>query len=449
MTLKKSEMLAKSTNREDLYLINENILDREKVFAKCEKYVNNKELLEVQSDILKKYYLDLKSRRTTLKSAKSILNIVLHLYRLGNSIKKPFSNYTKDDIICYFGNLLNARTEEKKELALSTITHKNVVFKQFFKWLYQTDDYPEVIRHLETGRMHKEMDQSELLTWAEINSMVGLAGNLRDKTLIIGLYESGCRASELLGIKIKDIKFTDNYVEVVVNGKTGKRHMTLVYSEPYIRKLINEHPYNSCLEAPLFINLSKGFYGRQLLLQGLQTTTKTLAKRAKIHKRIYPHLFRHSRATELASSGWTEKELRLYFGWSMSSKTPEIYVNFGQGHVKNKILEMHGLLNKSNEVNLESKKLEPKKCPRCGNNNPGTSLYCNCGMALDVRTAMKIHETKIKADLFTEELMTKPLPENIDLKHGMMEALFQAMVNDKEMLEKFKTLVNSKLANTT
>ena len=52
--------------------------------------------------------------------------------------------------------------------------------------------------------------------------------------------DSSCRPHELLNLKIKDIVFkvTDNgkqYAEVLVNGKTGTRHIPLFNSVPYLK----------------------------------------------------------------------------------------------------------------------------------------------------------------------------------------------------------------------
>lgn len=53
------------------------------------------------------------------------------------------------------------------------------------------------------------------------------------------------RPSEILGLKIKDIVFktngTQQYAEVLVDSKTGTRHIPLFSSVPYIKDLIHIH----------------------------------------------------------------------------------------------------------------------------------------------------------------------------------------------------------------
>jgi hypothetical protein len=53
-------------------------------------------------------------------------------------------------------------------------------------------------------------------------------------------------------LKIKDVVFktngTQQYAEVLVNGKTGTRHIPLFYSVPYIKDWIDSHPQVAIME---------------------------------------------------------------------------------------------------------------------------------------------------------------------------------------------------------
>jgi integrase len=54
------------------------------------------------------------------------------------------------------------------------------------------------------------------------------------------------RPHEILNLKIKDIVFKVvdkyQYAEVLVNGKTGTRHIPLIQSIPYIKDWLSNHP---------------------------------------------------------------------------------------------------------------------------------------------------------------------------------------------------------------
>ncbi len=65
---------------------------------------------------------------------------------------------------------------------------------------------------------------------------------------------------------------------------------------------------------------------------------------AGIQKRgLYLHLFRHSRATELASY-LTEAQMKQYFGWVRNSDTPSVYVHMGGRDVDRALLRYYGVV---------------------------------------------------------------------------------------------------------
>ena len=59
-------------------------------------------------------------------------------------------------------------------------------------------------------------------------------------------YDSSCRPSEILGLKIKSIVFKTTgqhqYAEILVSGKTGTRPIPLFSALPYIKDWLDSHP---------------------------------------------------------------------------------------------------------------------------------------------------------------------------------------------------------------
>lgn len=53
---------------------------------------------------------------------------------------------------------------------------------------------------------------------------------------------------------------------------------------------------------------------------------RVIGAKAGLEKRIYPHLFRHSRATYYANR-ITEQQLKVFFGWTGDSKMVSTYVH--------------------------------------------------------------------------------------------------------------------------
>jgi hypothetical protein len=71
--------------------------------------------------------------------------------------------------------------------------------------------------------------------------------NVRDRCYHAVSRDLSCRPAEILNLRIKDIVFKTagssyQYAEVLVNGKTGTRHLPLIYSIPYVKDWLDVHP---------------------------------------------------------------------------------------------------------------------------------------------------------------------------------------------------------------
>ena len=220
-------------------------------------------------------------------------------------------------------------------------------------------------------------------------------------------YECALRASEISNIRIKNIQNTEYGSKILVDGKTGKRTAFLIKTQSYLEDWLNEHPYRSNQEAPLFINLGNKQFGRQLLGFGILGIVKKAGKRAGINKKVYTHLMRHSSLNNLGKQGFKERDLRIFAGWGGDSRMPDVYLHYGEEEVEKRLLDINGIKEKE-EVVKEDKTLEPKLCHKCGHKNSVTAVYCKCGMALDIKTIIKETERRENADnelnkLFSDE----------------------------------------------
>jgi integrase/recombinase XerD len=59
----------------------------------------------------------------------------------------------------------------------------------------------------------------ELLTEEAVKGLAEAAGNPRDRALVLVLYESGCRAGEILSLSIKNVQFDEYGAQLIVSGK--------------------------------------------------------------------------------------------------------------------------------------------------------------------------------------------------------------------------------------
>jgi len=277
------------------------------------------------------------------------------------------------------------------ELADETKTLFKIMTKRFYRWLKDPNDeeYPPEVRWIKTtGKRNHNLLPEELLTEEDISSLVRAAASSRDRAFVSMLYDSGGRAGEILSLQRKNVVFDEHGAVVVVDGKTGQRRDRLILSVPFLAAWLEEHPEKSP-GAPLWIHERQGchlegiqpmdYYSARKLLQRLKV-------KAGLKKAVNPQMFRHSRATGLASH-LTEAQMKELFGWTQDSKMAARYVHMSGRDVDAALLQAHGLKKPAEE---EKPKLTVVKCVRCKLENSTVHSFCaRCGMPLDMKAALE------------------------------------------------------------
>lgn len=197
--------------------------------------------------------------------------------------------------------------------------------------------------------------------------------NLKLKTLIMVLYEGALRIDEALNIRLKHIKFNGGYAILRVEiSKTKQRDIPLIESIPYLKEYLNNkhfepndkifpYKWNSTVNGTL------DYLKKRLIRQYPEWK----------NKKLNPHIFRHSRLTELAAGKLNEAQIRKFAGWTPSSNMADIYFHLDDSDII-KIL-----------TNEEIQKPKPKKfkpivCPICNVENNQQNYFCwKCNNILD------------------------------------------------------------------
>jgi integrase len=255
----------------------------------------------------------------------------------------------------YLKDFLEMATEDLKDIirrieasdyADWTKRDLKVVTRKFVKWLNQKYNKTIDTSFIKITMKNKHKLPEELLTQEEIERMVEACNNIRDRTLISVLYESGCRISELLGLKIKNVQF-DEYgaILIIPNGKTGSRRIRIINSAVLLKSYIESHLIKE-EQGWLWItnfNRKNGNHKCSLLNSGsVRKILKQSAKQSGIQKNVYPHLLRHSRATHLANI-LTEAQMKEFFGWTQGSNMASIYVHLSGRDVDDALLKAYGI----------------------------------------------------------------------------------------------------------
>jgi integrase/recombinase XerD len=195
---------------------------------------------------------------------------------------------TFKDINPYFLNLMG---EEK---APRTINRKMAAIRCFYKFLVKNEhikDDPTV--KLESSKVAKRLP--EYLTENQIREVINVAKNYRDKVIMMVLYTTGARLSEIHRLNRNDIDFINK--KIIVIGKGNKQGTVYLNTEAceMLKKYLGER-IDNC-EA-LFISNQKQRLGKRYY----QQMVKKYGQKVGISG-VHPHLYRHSLASKMAIEG--------------------------------------------------------------------------------------------------------------------------------------------------
>ena len=145
----------------------------------------------------------------------------------------------------------------------------------------------------------------------------------RDHALFLMLYSSGCRASEIVNLKLCD--FMDNGRSAIVTGKGNKQRKVFFEEEArcalaeYLKdrkKLLIENKIEP-QPAELFINLKGG----PLTTGGLRYILNRYSGVEGTNRHVNPHAFRHTFATNMLANGADVRIVQEMLGHSSISTT--------------------------------------------------------------------------------------------------------------------------------
>jgi len=120
---------------------------------------------------------------------------------------------------------VNADTSTRQDIEMFLLQFDNYgnrhayhrAIKTFYNWRYETYDLPSPAKHLKAPRMEKLILPS--LTRDQVNELLMMVDNVRDRAIITMFTESGLRLSELVNICPGDIDWQDQTIRVLGKGR--------------------------------------------------------------------------------------------------------------------------------------------------------------------------------------------------------------------------------------
>lgn len=251
----------------------------------------------------------------------------------------------------YLQNFCKYLEEERKNKPV-TINNRMAAIKSFMHYVSELEpEYSAITKRvLMLPAQKQEQTLMDFLSKEEFDSLLAICDTntfigARDKLMLLLLYNSGVRVSELLTIKISDIKKMNqvNHASLRIYGKGRKEREIPLWKNTvfYINKYIKDYPIGE--NGELFINKN----GDILTRSGVRTRINKLVTQAACHmpslleKNITPHTFRHSVAMNLLSSGIDISTIAIWLGHSSIETTHKYMV--ADMDMKRKAMEKAGM----------------------------------------------------------------------------------------------------------
>ena len=215
---------------------------------------------------------------------------------------------------------------QAKGLARPSIRSYLAAVNHFLRWCAAEGELPAVVT---APQLRQERILIDVLSRQEIDLLEAAADSERDKLIVRVLADTGMRLGELRGLRVDDLISRGRERFLRVRGKGSRERLVPVQPALYVRLERYAHrtrPQDASSSA-LFLTLTRAHAGEYQALAepSIQHLLRYLGRRAGLDKRIYPHLLRHSFATQMLRRGMNPIQLKDILGHSSLAMLDRVY----------------------------------------------------------------------------------------------------------------------------
>ena len=188
-------------------------------------------------------------------------------------------------------------------------------------------DRPKIIKKIPNFLEHNQI--MDIIHAVDVSYKYGL----RDLALLYVLYSTGLRASEAITLKLTNLMLDEEFIRVL--GKGDKERFVPINKvainnlNNYLNELRPALSKKSESLGFLFLNSR----GQKLSRMSLWKIVNKYSLKAGVNKRVSPHMFRHSFATQLIRGGASLRAVQEMLGHSDISTT-QIYTHLDKVELK-------------------------------------------------------------------------------------------------------------------
>lgn len=219
------------------------------------------------------------------------------------NVQKPIEKITPNDLRVYLYTL-----QKTRNISNRTLDGRRSVLHAFLEWS-ANEGYLNKNPCRAIGVIKYERRERKPLTAIEMEQIRKACRTIREKAMVEFFYSTGCRVTELTRLDKGDVDFEKN--EVILFGK-GNKHRTSYLSARAKLMLIDYLKSRKGDSEALFIS-ERAPYER-LKKPAVEKIIREIGERSEVTRRIFPHLIRHTTATDCLNRGMDITEVQEILG---------------------------------------------------------------------------------------------------------------------------------------
>lgn len=246
-------------------------------------------------------------------SPKSILAYSQHLTQFFAYLKEmgatDIKRITRETLKEYQLRITTGEGERVERYSTFTVSVKIRTIKRFFEYLEETNQILiNPAEHIKEPKRETRLPKSvlteseagKILDQPNLSTMIGI----RDRTVLEVFYSTGIRLEELVNLTIYDCDLQGGLLRVN-KGKFAKDRVVPLgkhavrFLREYITSIRPDYTKKDKGIRNLFVNCN----GKPLSNQIIEIMIREYARNTGIKKKVTPHVFRHTFATELVKNG--------------------------------------------------------------------------------------------------------------------------------------------------
>lgn len=237
-------------------------------------------------------------------------------------INNDLENITSNDIRSYL-----YESQIRRNASLRTVENWRKVINAFFEWC-RCEGYLKLNPCRQISPIRYEEKPRERLNGIEMELVRYACENQRERAIIETFYSTGCRVTELSNLNICDIDFNTGEVHLFGKGKKHRTSYVNAKSEVALKKYLETRNDSN---VALFVSQRKPH--QRLKKNAIESIVRQIGERSGINRRLFPHLIRHTTATDAIDRGMDATELQKLLGHA-DLETTMIYAKISQENVK-------------------------------------------------------------------------------------------------------------------